>query len=1669
MSSSLFYSQAGNFISSVQGGVDPRTGLFNISLPLANLHSCRQAGPALSLSLQYSPLSSVNEGFGKGFSLNLTRYDKDSGKLVLSTGEEYRVSSSGDTVKQKKLKNFVFQKINYSTCRIIHKSGLSETLSLHKSVYVPTHITAPDGRGLTLTWSSAYTPARLTRITDDDGTVMCTVSYPDETLATTQFSLLPYDGNFGYKVFFKFTREQLVRITSHASVPALVWSFDYDDVGPQSNYRVITSLASPTGRAEKVAYYSDSGMKFPDIANLPDLPCVFHHTFIPGGGQPQSITQWEWTQNNYLGRGAGLNQWQPDTDSMLNILLSDFQYGSTAKIMGADGETVLNSVTRRYNSYHLQVSESSFRDGKTYALTTEYYAKPGITFNDQPAQYALPVSQTKSWNDGTGASPRTRVTLTQFDEAGNPLHQEAPDGTITAFGYYPAEGEGDACPADPHGFTRWLKSKTVTPYQTRGDEPTTTTVCTWKKMNALSGDSYAVMADTVTQTTDSVRVVVIHEYYDDVKDRLAYAREKIRSAILTPDVSKNESFTHSRAFTYDAGTGISGLRQTDTFTGHDGLTATRATIRHAYIGLLLSETDEQDVTIIHSYDKTGRMLSRTIAPGTDYENTATWAYTIENGQPAITETDASGNQQKTRVDGSGRPVSQQRLDADDTQRWFEVSSRSYGVMAEMVTGTGNDWLTSTGEKYTVGMTASYDGWGAVHLLAFSDSTESVQNIDPVGLTHTTYMQGKNNGNALRSVTRITNYDARSHLPLEEIRRGASGLELVCTREWDGLGRLRLETDEAGNKTERTYDVFGRVLTQALPDGSIVMRSYAPHLTGNQVSSIRVTGKNQNSETQTWVLGTQAFDSLGRVTERVSGGRTTTYAYNGASRMPTSVKLPSGKRLTYTYIPELGDRVSSLTTDDVMQTFHYDSLTGDLLAAREGGTENSKVWTPSGSLKAEAFMQEDTTRTSAYNRTLAGGPVTYTDISGKKTAYERDIHGRVVAITDEMLKASLTYDALGRLSLQAVTDNATNATLVTALEYDDFGREIIRTVTDSNGATLTVAQTWSKNDLLIRRSTTLGGVSVREEQYTYDVRNRLSKYDATGSSLPLDAEGHAMTAQRYEYDALNNLYVVETVSPDGHDDRATYSYENPTDPTQLTSVSSNLRPGSIVLKYDANGCMTQDEAGRTLDYDAIGRLVSVSGKGISGVTYAYDALNRLVCQNVSSGDTRQLYYRAGELVNEVMKQQSRETRLIKAGRTCLGVSDGSSVTMAAGDHHDSLVWSRETTQKEGIQHVWSPYGNGTTTDGLPGFNGERADPVSGAYHLGNGYRAYNPVLMRFNCPDSLSPFGAGGINLYAYCAGDPVNHTDPTGHISWQGILGIVSGAMGLALSVFTAGASIAAAGGVMAALGAASTTSLAVGGLGVISDATAIASGAEADFHPQASAILGWVSIATGLAGMSAGMMAGGRLKLSAIDDLGPEYRLRGPGKSSASRQVAGREPGAAARGAGPGVINLHPANAKPTEYYKLFFIEDTDFTGKSLSEHSASGFISNVRGTGQPGIVIHGLPNKTMRLGESSGKIFWDTDDLYEYVNEVFSIDLKTVGGADKPLHLLACYGGGERSIAQRLANTLGRDVIGYGNNEAILAADRGMLGNPLKKIYSEDGEYELLPVTYTPRRFNK
>ncbi|WP_078752945.1 RHS repeat-associated core domain-containing protein [Enterovibrio nigricans] len=945
----------------------------------------------------------------------------------------------------------------------------------------------------------------------------------------------------------------------------------------------------------------------------------------------------------------------------------------------------------------------------------------------------------------------------------------------------------------------------------------------------------------------------------DTSKTVSFGREEKRTNILTPDITAKAAYTKQQNFTFE--TTKEGLKQTITTTGHDGLAITRSTLRHVHTGYLLSETDGQGVTTAFTYDKCGRTLTRTQAPDTKFESTTTWEYAIDDKGPVTTETDASGNQLKTYFDGAGRAISVQRLDTDN-DHWYDIASQSYNAQGVVDTGTSFDWLVGSSETYSVSSTLSYDGWGGLSKQALSDGTNSINETDQISLTSTVYASADvestadTDNNTVVSGKLTTTYDEQSLLLLTETNTDTANKTVgVRTYKWDGLGRLWQETDERENTVSRTYDAFGRVLTQTLPDDSVVTRTYAPHLIGDQVASISVKGLNADGKTQTWQLGSQEFDSLGRVKSKVIGGRTTSYTYDGVSQVPSKVTLPSGKSMQYTHIPELGNMVSDMTADGVTQTFSYDKSTADLLVAKEGDIENNNDWDSSGSLVKETFSRNGQSLNAAYTHTLAGEPHTYTDVTGKQTTYERDKHGRVTTITDDALTVTLKYDEFGQLGSQTVVDTATQAKLTTTLTYDDFGRELTRTVEDSKGVTITVSQTWLPNSLLDTRTVKQSGKVVRDESYHYDVRNRLDTYSVKGSELPLDTYGHAMSGQTYQFDALNNLLSVTTTLADGSSNTTAYHYENADDPTQLSSLTHSHHdyPQNIQLKYDDNGRMILDDEGRTLCYDTVGRLVGVSEKGktTDAATYGYDALSRLVCQNIGDDKDRQLYYRDAELVNELSTKQERKVRLIKAAHTCLGVCDDDNLTLTAGDQNNSLLWSREGSQSNGVSHAWSPYGCGESTSLLPGFNGERVDPVSETYHLGNGYRTYNPRLMRFNCPDSLSPFDAGGINPYAYCSGDPINHVDPSGHMSGQGIAGIVLGALGLGLAIFTGGASIAAAGSVTAALESASATSLAVGALGVVSDATSIASGALEDSNPEASSTLGWVSLGTGVVGFA--------------------------------------------------------------------------------------------------------------------------------------------------------------------------------------------------------------------------
>lgn len=156
-------------------------------------------------------------------------------------------------------------------------------------------------------------------------------------------------------------------------------------------------------------------------------------------------------------------------------------------------------------------------------------------------------------------------------------------------------------------------------------------------------------------------------------------------------------------------------------------------------------------------------------------------------------------------------------------------------------------------------------------------------------------------------------------------------------------------------------------------------------------------------------------------------------------------------------------------------------------------------------------------------------------------------------------------------------------------------------------------------------------------------------------------------------------------------------------------------------------------------------------------YRYDPLNRLT----HSANIQRFYHHL-RMTTEI--QDTVRYSVFQSGDTVLAQtrSEGgaSECSLLASGIQRSVL--QEVSPDGSRSIAYSAYGHSCEPPVL-GFNGERADPMTGHFLLGNGYRAFNPVLMRFNSPDSWSPFGRGGINCYAYCEGDPVNNADPSGH------------------------------------------------------------------------------------------------------------------------------------------------------------------------------------------------------------------------------------------------------------------------------------------------------------------
>ncbi|KAL7892576.1 hypothetical protein HDV64DRAFT_289612 [Trichoderma sp. TUCIM 5745] len=1162
-----------------------------------------------------------------------------------------------------------------------------------------------NGRSIQFSWAPSGSEPQLKKILDGDHTLL-EIQYQ-----AAQVKIIREPGSPDESFFTLVKRNgQLVAINlPEENMPP--WQFEYQ------------RLVSPTGLIEEINYKRD-GHLLPRRAPYPTIPYVISHVVRPGRQQPAIRTSYSYSGQNFLGNGGG-RDWSADGDT---LYLTPAEY----------------QIRREYNKFHLPVKVEEQKGSKKMTQKIIYHALLNRAFDDQPAQYLLPKTTEITYSDTVTKEERTETTTTMFDEWGNPTDDIKPDAA--------GEKQGDEilCPADPHGFQRYMKTEMVTPAESRYSAPTRGEEFKYLELSAATGALVGTFVALKQRTTR-------HEYIHEPASR-NHGRMQQQKTWL----SENRHTTSSWTYDYP---GENELRETLTTTTFDGIVSRD------------SQVDDAEVEDALEYDKLGRLIKATTAAGTEYE--------------AVRQTQYSSNQDGsglviTVTDSKERTCQVKKQDCDYRDASTNMSDCAFRIIQECkynaqgqrIEQTEVDWL-STMEGGLLEQRShqriDYDDWGQVYKSTDDTGMATLAITDPINLTRT-----------------------------EELLQRDGIMHSKIEYRHDGLGRLVEEEDASGHITKYEADHFDRVVRITAPNGRIVNIEYPAQSAAALPTSVRIGNTNSSSQTS---IGNQVFDGLDRIVQRTIGGRSTAQAYQGSSPEPTQITFNSGDTSTLTYEPNLGLAVAGVQGQGRDDAFIYDHKNGAPRQLKNVSGTRDVDYYPSGLLKSEIIKMNDkpAVHTNA-TYSLNGKLQSYTDVHGRQYGNEYDSSGRLKSLTLGTVSVSFSYDTANRLSETIATDSTHNTDLITNLVHDDFGREVERTVARGEKPLYKLTQSYNQLGLIATKRLVDGnGALLRSEAFEYDSQNRLVVYTCDGSKAPVDEAGNQLSRQQFVFDDFDNLVSVTTKFQDGSDNTANYSHGE--DPTQLIQITNTHADSAaeINLEYDANGCLVHDEKGRSLEYDTASRLKVVrdpNGNIIS--QYSYDASGRLISQTVPGQpdlDTY-LFYRNDKLI--ATKRGDSLISYLSDGDSYWGQiaqEDGSSSTQLwTYDAQQSILGWLDPKQTDQFHYQeYLPYGSSAGSSSI-GFNGEWKDPITGWYHLGNGYRVYNPVLMRFHSPDPWTPFATGEINAYAYCLGDPINRVDPSGHLSfWKKLKNFfkkaykifVSVAVSVAVGVFTAGAGLA--------------------------------------------------------------------------------------------------------------------------------------------------------------------------------------------------------------------------------------------------------------------------------------
>ena len=771
-------------------------------------------------------------------------------------------------------------------------------------------------------------------------------------------------------------------------------------------------------------------------------------------------------------------------------------------------------------------------------------------------------------------------------------------------------------------------------------------------------------------------------------------------------------YTPTVDFTYDIQGNLSstsvlsgGTTQTVYNTFRKPIKITQAdgtTLRHIYShNGTLAQTFQSDGTRIdYAYDVFQRMTSKKIySANEELLSTESWTY---NTFHLLSYTDPNGLTIQYTYDGAGRKISEKAESQVITYSYDPLGFLEKRIEADIAYVQIHDEGGRVVEEWNEALDGSIEN----HMW-FSYNGEN-KKIRSVRLTS----QGE--------ATDLFSYDREFRLSRHVDPHQNITEFLYSETETNALGQCVIQKttiDPLKNQTIETFDALNRLAerTQKDPAGNIVSKEELFYdKAGNQASRISTVYHYRSPKSQNSVRW--EYDAMGRVVAETEGkDKTIRFAYDERGRIKLRL-LPSGVSIDYIY--DGIDRLLEMKSSD--GTVHYQYM-------YESGPEPVEV----------ADLVRHTLLKRQYNS--FGQLLREINPCGLTSAWQYDDYGRCTTfILPDLSSIAYSY---GKGHLTEVSRLSSQETALYTHRYRDFDpnghvieEEFIHNIGDQHTTHDLLERPASQNSLWLNQSVSYGPSNLVMQIHNSLLGNKGYAYDALNQLIQ---EGD----ERYEFDSLGN-------------------------PTQCTINEYNQivdGPG-YVLEYDPNGNPIKRisaDGVTAYEYDALGRLTSITSPDSEKTLYFYDPFSRLIAEQKDNTKLLYLYDKNQEI--GAMSEQGSLLQLKVIGLGLKGEIGGTVAIEIDGTAYAPLhdfqgnVIALVSSDKQIIES-YQMDAFGREQNQLSPLNPWRFCSKRSMHGLVFfGQRFYDPALGRWLTPD---PSGfADGANLYVYVLNSPLNRLD----------------------------------------------------------------------------------------------------------------------------------------------------------------------------------------------------------------------------------------------------------------------------------------------------------------------